>query len=147
MSIISVRNNENNRWKRNAKKKKKKTKTEKNKGYRSYNERVRAKWFCCVFKLGFLQLISKTSVIFNSNLYLALSIKAKRIIWVKACCGGVQMFENMRLVVLFDMLLNPSFRMAASFVNIIGIFYCLNYTSLLLHLIITHLVIDFITTM
>ena len=57
------------------------------------------------------------------------------------------MFENMRLVILFDMLLNPSFRMAASFVNIIGIFYCLNYTSLLLHLIITHLVIDFITTM
>ena len=30
---------------------------------------------------------------------------------------------------------------------IIGIFYCLNYTSLLLHLITTHLVIDFIITM
>ena len=30
---------------------------------------------------------------------------------------------------------------------IIGIFYCLNYTLLLLHLFITHLVIDFITTM
>ena len=127
--------------------KNKKQRQKRTRGDRSYNERIRAKWFCCVFKLGFLQLISKTSVIFNSNLYLALSIKAKRIIWVKACCGGVQMFENMRLVVLFDMLLNPSFRMAASFVNIIGIFYCLNYTSLLLHLIITHLVIDFITTM
>ena len=127
--------------------KNKKQRQKRTRGDRSYNERIRAKWFCCVFKLGFLQLISKTSVIFNSNLYLALSIKAKRIIWVKACCGGVQMFENMRLVILFDMLLNPSFRMAASFVNIIGIFYCLNYTSLLLHLIITHLVIDFITTM
>ena len=30
---------------------------------------------------------------------------------------------------------------------IIGIFYCLDYTSLLLHLFITHLVIDFIITM
>ena len=29
--------------------------TKKSKGNRSYNERVRAKWFCCTFKLGFLQ--------------------------------------------------------------------------------------------
>ena len=28
------------------------------------------------------------------------------------------MFKNMRLVILFDMLLNPSFKMTTSFVNI-----------------------------
>ena len=68
MPIISVRDNENNRWKINAKKKKK-AKKEKNKGDRSYIERVRAKWFC----FGFLQLICKGSLIFNLNLKLALS--------------------------------------------------------------------------
>ena len=57
MSVICVRDNTSNRWKRNAKKKSKtkqdtKTKEEKNKGYGSYNERVRAKWFCCAFKLA-----------------------------------------------------------------------------------------------
>ena len=61
MSVICVRDNTSNRWKRNAKKKsktkqdtkkKKKTKAEKNKGYGSYSERVRAKWFCCAFKLA-----------------------------------------------------------------------------------------------
>ena len=91
MPIISVRDNENDRWKRNAKKKqKKKTNTEKNKGDKSYSERVRAKWFCCAFKLGFLQLVCKASLIFTSNLELALSIISKeRIIRVKPCCGGV----------------------------------------------------------
>ena len=70
MPIISVRDNENNRWKRNAKKKTKKTPknkqimTEKNKGDRSYSERVRAKWLPCAFKLGFHQLICKDSWIF-----------------------------------------------------------------------------------
>ena len=29
------------------------------------------------------------------------------------------MFRNMRLVILFDMLFNPSFKMAASFANIL----------------------------
>ena len=52
----------------------KKTNTEKNKGDRSYSERVRSKWFCCAFKLGFLQLICTASLIFKSNLELALSI-------------------------------------------------------------------------
>ena len=42
-------------------------------GDRSYSERVRAKWFSCAFKLGFLQLICKASFIFKSNLELALS--------------------------------------------------------------------------
>ena len=59
-------------------KRRKKTKTEKNKGDRSYSERVRAKWFCCVFKLGFLQLICKASLMFKSNLELALSIILKQ---------------------------------------------------------------------
>ena len=55
----------------------KKTKTEKNKGDKSYSERVRAKWFCCVFKLVFLQLMCKASLIFQSNLELALSVILK----------------------------------------------------------------------
>ena len=49
------------------KEKRKKNKTDKqtNKdkkeqgGDRSSSERVRAKWFCCAFKLGLLQLICK----------------------------------------------------------------------------------------
>ena len=53
-------------------------KTERSKGNRSYNERVRAKWFCFAFKLGFLQLICKASLIFKSNLELALSIILKQ---------------------------------------------------------------------
>ena len=40
----------------------------------SYSESGRAKWFCCAFKLGFIQLIRKPSLIFKSNLELALSI-------------------------------------------------------------------------
>ena len=58
--------------------KRKKKKTEKSQGNISYSERVRAKWFCCAFKLGFLQLICKTSLIFKSNLELALSIILKQ---------------------------------------------------------------------
>ena len=45
---------------------------------RSYNEKVRTKWFCYAFKLGFLQLICKTSLIFKSNLELALWIILKQ---------------------------------------------------------------------
>ena len=87
MPIISVRDHENNRWKRNAKNKWKKTKTKQNKktnkdrkeqGNRSYSERARAKWFCCAFKLGFLQVTCKASLIFKSNLELALSIILKQ---------------------------------------------------------------------
>ena len=43
----------------------------------SYSESVRAKWFCCTFKLGFVQLICKASLIFKSNLELAISIILK----------------------------------------------------------------------
>ena len=54
--------------------KEKQTKAERSKGNRSYGERVRAKWFCWAFKLGFLQLICKASLILKSNLELAFSI-------------------------------------------------------------------------
>ena len=52
--------------------KEKQTKTERSKGNRSHSERVRAKWSCCAFKLGFPQLICKAFLIFKSNLELAL---------------------------------------------------------------------------
>ena len=58
--------------------KEKQTKTERSKGNRTYSERVRAKWFCYAFKLGFLQLICKASLILKSNLELALSIILKQ---------------------------------------------------------------------
>ena len=43
-----------------------------------YSEIVRPKWFCYAFKLGFFQLKCKASLIFKSNLELALSIILKR---------------------------------------------------------------------
>ena len=78
MLIISVRDNENNRGNRNAKIKQK-TKTGKNNEGRgrNYSKRGRDKRFCCAFKLSFLQLICKVSLVFKSNLELALSIMLK----------------------------------------------------------------------
>ena len=58
--------------------KEKEIKTETSKGNRSYSERVIAKLFCCAFKLGFLQLICKASLIFKSNLEIALLIILKQ---------------------------------------------------------------------
>ena len=58
--------------------KEKQTKTEWSKGNRSYSKEVRTKWFFCVFMLGFLQLICKVSLIFKSNLELALSYILKQ---------------------------------------------------------------------
>ena len=74
-AIISVKDNGNNRWKRNAKKKQR---LKRRRGNRSYSERVRAKLFCCAFKLGFLQLICQDSLIFKSNLKLVLPIILKQ---------------------------------------------------------------------
>ena len=80
------------------KRKKRKTATRVNKerqkrarGDRSYNERVRAKSICCAFKLGFLQLICKASLIFEVEYRVSFInyVKTKRIILVKACCGEV----------------------------------------------------------
>ena len=47
------------------------------KGGASYSESVRLKRFCCAFKLGLVQLMCKASLIFKSNLELALSIILK----------------------------------------------------------------------
>ena len=58
--------------------KEKQAKAERNKGNRSYSKRVRAKWFCCEFNLGFLQLVCKACLMFKSNLELALSIILKQ---------------------------------------------------------------------
>ena len=89
MPIFSVRDNKSNRWKRNVEKISKDRKVQE--GHKSYSEIVRDKWFCCAFKLGFLHLICKASLIFKSNLELALSItfEKKKIIRVKACCSEV----------------------------------------------------------
>ena len=79
--------NRYNRWIRNTHKKKqqkteqKKTQKKRQKrtrGDRSYSERVRAKWLFRPFKLGFLQLICKATLIFKSNLELALSVTLKQ---------------------------------------------------------------------
>ena len=65
--------------KKTTKEKQTKTETEKSNGNTSYSERVRAKLFCCAFKLGFFQLVCKASLIFISILELALSIILKQI--------------------------------------------------------------------
>ena len=57
--------------------KEKQAKTEKSKGNRNYSERGRAR-YCCAFKLGFIQLVCKASLIFRSNLELRLSIILKK---------------------------------------------------------------------
>ena len=44
---------------------------------KAISERVTAKWFCCAFKLGFFQLVYQASLLFKSNLKLALT-KTKR---------------------------------------------------------------------
>ena len=53
MSIISVRDNKNKRWKRN----KKRQKWNRN----ATQAIVKDKLFCCAFKLGFYKLISEVS--------------------------------------------------------------------------------------
>ena len=70
---ITITDNENNKWKRKAKNKDGNAES----SYVSYNESVRAKWFCYVFNLDFLQLMCKDSLILKWNLELALSIILK----------------------------------------------------------------------
>ena len=48
--------------------KEKQTKTERSMENKGYSKKVRAKWFCYAFNLGFLQLICKASVIYKLNL-------------------------------------------------------------------------------
>ena len=69
----------------------KKTKTKENKEKRSYSKTVRAKWYCWVFKLGFLQLICQAFWAFKSNLELALSIILKE----------TELYESKHVVVEF----------------------------------------------
>ena len=57
-----------------TKKHQQKNKEKQNREDGSYCKRVWDKWFCWAFKLGFLQLRCKDSLIFKSNLELALSI-------------------------------------------------------------------------
>ena len=52
-------------------------KKKKQRGDGSYSDSVRAKWLCRAFKLGFVQLMCKASLIFKPNLELALSIILK----------------------------------------------------------------------
>ena len=65
MPIISVRDNDNNTLKRNKKNNQRQKIIRRGEGGRSSSERVRAKWFWCVFKLSFFQLIWKASLIFK----------------------------------------------------------------------------------
>ena len=63
-------------------------------------------WFCCA--LSFLQLICKASLIFKSNLELALSIilKERELYESNYVAVECRCLKNMRLVILFDMFLN-----------------------------------------
>ena len=58
MPIINVRDNGNNRGERQKNKDRKNQRSG-----AGYSESVGAKWFFCVFKLGFVQLICKASLI------------------------------------------------------------------------------------
>ena len=78
MWVISVRDNENNRWGGKGKKANNK-KRKKIRGGASYSESERPKWFPCTFKLGLVQLTCKASLIFKSSLELGLSITLKEI--------------------------------------------------------------------
>ena len=100
---------------------KQKRQREQNKGDRSYSETVRAKWFCCAFKLGFfLQLICNVSLILKSNLELSLSIvlKQRELYESKHVLVECRCLKIIILVLLFDMFLYPSFKVMATFANI-----------------------------
>ena len=60
----------------------------------SYSEVMWAKLFFAV-RLGFMQLMCKASLIFQSNIELALSVilKERKLYDSKTCCGGVEMFK------------------------------------------------------
>ena len=57
------------------------------------------------------------SLIFESNLELAVSITLKEI-RDKACCSGMLVFKNIRFVVLFHKFVNPLFKMTTNFANV-----------------------------
>ena len=43
--------------------------TERSKGDRSYSQRVRVKWYCYAFKLGFLQLMRQSIILKQGGWY------------------------------------------------------------------------------
>ena len=47
-------------------------------------------------------------------------MKRTRIILVKSFCDRVQKFKKMSLVILFDILINPSFKLKTGFANVAG---------------------------
>ena len=100
--------------------KKKKNKDRKEKEDReAFSERVRAKWFCCAFKLGFLQLICQVSLIVNSNLELALSIIFKQ----RELCETKHVVMEYTCLKIWDLLsffmfLNPSLKLQLAQLNL-----------------------------
>ena len=100
------------RKKKNKQKNKNKTKTEKNKEDKSYCEKVRAKWFCCALKLGFLHLIKlvcKASLTFKSNLESDLSIILKEGALYKskhtaAECRYLKIWDLLSFLICFSIL-------------------------------------------
>ena len=78
--------------------KEKETKTERSKGNRTYSKRVRANYFV----VRFLQLIYKASLIFKSNLELALSVRrvSKRV----SLLMKLNMMNCILLILLFFLL-------------------------------------------
>ena len=79
-------------------------------GNRSFSERVRAKRFCCAFKLGFLQLICKASLIFTLNLELVSSIILKETESYESKhvveeCGCLKIWDLLSFFISFSILI------------------------------------------
>ena len=98
MPIISLRDNKKIDERETTKTNSNKKNTQRQK--RSYKERVRTKWTCCAFKLGFLQLKCKVSLIFKSNLELVLSIILKQ----KKLYGSKHVAVECRCLKIWDLL-------------------------------------------
>ena len=82
-------------------------------------ESVKAKSFCCAFKLGSLKLICKASLILRSNLELALSVilKERELYWkqVAVACKCLKIWELLCFLVCFSILVLKM----TSFANVI----------------------------
>ena len=75
----------------------------------------KSKWFCCAFKLGFVQLICKSSLISKSNLESALSIIFKE----RELCESKHAAVECRYLKVWDLSsFNPSLKMTAGFANV-----------------------------
>ena len=62
---------------------------QKQRGGTSYSGSVGAKWFCCVFKVLSNWYVKRLSFWVEFRVSFINYFKRKRIIRVKACCGGV----------------------------------------------------------